>query len=109
MRRGCSAGRSCRAALLGERQLPQPGIVEPVPVVGAGERAVVEHRPLGKLSANEDTRDVLRPFGVFAVISPFNFPMALAAGMSGASLLAGNAVILKPSEDAPWCGQLLFR
>jgi 1-pyrroline-5-carboxylate dehydrogenase len=65
-------------------------------------------RPLGKLSPNEDTRDVLRPYGVFAVISPFNFPMALAAGMSGAALLAGNAVILKPSETTPWCGQLLY-
>ncbi|HEX4383156.1 MAG TPA: aldehyde dehydrogenase family protein [Myxococcales bacterium] len=65
-------------------------------------------RPLGKLSPKEDTRDVLRPYGVFAVISPFNFPLALATGMSGAALLAGNAVILKPSEDAPWCGQLLY-
>ncbi len=65
-------------------------------------------RPLGKLSAREDTRDLLRPYGVFAVISPFNFPMALAAGMSGAALLAGNAVILKPSEATPWCAQLLY-
>ena len=65
-------------------------------------------RPLGRLSAREDTRDVLRPYGVFAVISPFNFPMALAAGMAGGALLAGNAVLLKPSEDAPWCAQLLF-
>jgi 1-pyrroline-5-carboxylate dehydrogenase len=65
-------------------------------------------RPLGKLSAREDTRDLLRPYGVFAVISPFNFPMALAAGMSGAALLMGNAVILKPSEATPWCAQLLY-
>ena len=65
-------------------------------------------RPLGKLSAREDTRDLLRPYGVFAVVSPFNFPMALAAGMSGAALLAGNAVILKPSEATPWCAQLLY-
>jgi 1-pyrroline-5-carboxylate dehydrogenase len=65
-------------------------------------------RPLGKLTAREDTRDLLRPYGVFAVISPFNFPMALAAGMSSAALLAGNAVILKPSEAAPWCAQLLY-
>lgn len=65
-------------------------------------------RPLGKLSANEDTRDLLRPYGVFAVIAPFNFPAALAAGMSGAALLAGNAVILKPSEAAPYCAQLLY-
>jgi len=65
-------------------------------------------RPLGKLSPNEDTRSILRPYGVFAVISPFNFPTALAAGMSGAALVAGNAVILKPSEDTPWCAEGLY-
>lgn len=65
-------------------------------------------QPLGKLSPNEDTRDVLRPYGVFGVIAPFNFPVALAAGMSGAAMLAGNAVILKPAEATPWCAQLLY-
>lgn len=48
------------------------------------------------------TRSVLRPHGVFAVISPFNFPMALAAGPVGAALLAGNAVVFKPSTAAPY-------
>jgi 1-pyrroline-5-carboxylate dehydrogenase len=47
------------------------------------------------------TRSILRPHGVFAVISPFNFPMALAAGPTGAALLAGNTVILKPSTASP--------
>ncbi|MBY0370586.1 aldehyde dehydrogenase family protein [bacterium] len=65
-------------------------------------------RPLGKLSPNENTRSVLRPFGVFVVISPFNFPLALAAGMTSAALLGGNSVILKPSQDAPWCAQKLY-
>ncbi len=66
-------------------------------------------KPLTKLSPNEDVRSVLRPFGVFAVISPFNFPTALAAGMSGGALLGGNAVILKPSEETPWCADGLYR
>ena len=65
-------------------------------------------RPLGKLSPHEDTRDVLRPYGLFAVISPFNFPAALATGMAGAALLAGNAVILKPSEETPWVSQGIY-
>lgn len=65
-------------------------------------------RPLGRLSPNEDTRDLLRPYGVFAVIAPFNFPTALGAGMSGGALLGGNAVILKPSEDTPWCAEGLY-
>lgn len=65
-------------------------------------------RPLGKLSPNENTRSILRPYGVFAVVAPFNFPLALAAGMGGAALLAGNTVVLKPSVDAPWCAHGLF-
>jgi 1-pyrroline-5-carboxylate dehydrogenase len=47
------------------------------------------------------TRSILRPHGVFAVISPFNFPQALAAGPTGAALLAGNTVVLKPSSASP--------
>jgi 1-pyrroline-5-carboxylate dehydrogenase len=64
--------------------------------------------PLAKLSPNEDTRSVLRPYGVFAVISPFNFPLALSAGMSGAALLGGNSVVLKPSSETPWCAHKLY-
>ncbi len=65
-------------------------------------------KPLARLSPKEDTRSVLRPYGVFVVISPFNFPLALAAGMSAGVLLGGNSVILKPSEEAPWCAEGLY-
>ncbi len=58
--------------------------------------------PMGNLGdAAVHTRSILRPHGVFAVISPFNFPMALAAGPTGAALLAGNTVVLKPSSASP--------
>jgi 1-pyrroline-5-carboxylate dehydrogenase len=50
------------------------------------------------------TRSILRPHGVFAVISPFNFPMALAAGPTAAALIAGNTVVFKPSSAAPISG-----
>ncbi|HEX3427915.1 MAG TPA: aldehyde dehydrogenase family protein [Candidatus Limnocylindrales bacterium] len=50
------------------------------------------------------TRSILRPHGVFAVISPFNFPMALAAGPTAAAMLAGNTVVFKPSSIAPISG-----
>ncbi|QUQ63503.1 aldehyde dehydrogenase family protein [Kutzneria sp. CA-103260] len=56
-------------------------------------------RDMERLSEVEHTRSVLRPHGVWAVISPFNFPMALAAGPAGAALVAGNTVVLKPSEQ----------
>ena len=58
--------------------------------------------PMGNLGdATVHTRSVLRPHGVFAVISPFNFPMALATGPTGAALIAGNTVVLKPSSASP--------
>ncbi len=65
-------------------------------------------RPLGKLQPNEKTASVLRPYGVFACIAPFNFPMALSTGMSSAALIAGNAVVYKPAQDTPWTGLKLY-
>jgi 1-pyrroline-5-carboxylate dehydrogenase len=41
------------------------------------------------------------PLGVGAVIPPWNFPFAIMAGMTAASIVSGNTVILKPSSDAP--------
>jgi 1-pyrroline-5-carboxylate dehydrogenase len=61
-------------------------------------------KPMGSLSDAERTRSVLRPYGVFGVISPFNFPMALAGGPAGGAMIAGNTVVLKPSSDAPLLG-----
>ncbi len=66
-------------------------------------------RPLGKLSPNEKTLDTLRPYGVFSVIAPFNFPMALGAGMASAAILGGNSVVFKPSDDAPGCAEWIYR
>src|ERR1700741_3574035 len=41
------------------------------------------------------------PLGVGAVIPPWNFPLAIMAGMTVASVVTGNTVVLKPSSDAP--------
>jgi len=41
------------------------------------------------------------PLGVGAVISPWNFPFAIMAGMTAAAIVCGNTVVLKPSEDSP--------
>jgi 1-pyrroline-5-carboxylate dehydrogenase len=65
--------------------------------------------PLGQLSPDERNTDVLRPYGVFAVIAPFNFPFALGFGMTAAALAAGNAVVLKPPEEAPQSGAAVAR
>ncbi len=54
---------------------------------------------MGHLSEGEHNRSVLKPYGVWGVISPFNFPMALAGGPAGGALVAGNTVVLKPSHQ----------
>ena len=45
------------------------------------------------------------PRGVTGVIAPWNFPLAIAAGMVSAALATGNAVVLKPAEQAPACAK----
>jgi 1-pyrroline-5-carboxylate dehydrogenase len=65
-------------------------------------------RPMARVTPIERNTDVLRPYGVFTCIAPFNFPLALSAGMSSAALVAGNAVVYKPAEDAPWTGLGLY-
>jgi len=65
-------------------------------------------REMAKVTPAERNVDVLRPYGVFACIAPFNFPLALSTGMSAAALVAGNAVVYKPSEDTPWTGLKLY-
>ena len=50
---------------------------------------------------------VLRPYGVWVVISPFNFPAALTGGPAGAALVAGNTIVMKPATDTPWTVRLL--
>ena len=47
------------------------------------------------------------PRGVTAVIAPWNFPLAIPAGMISAALVTGNPVLFKPSERAPGLGTLL--
>ena len=50
-----------------------------------------------------------RPRGVVAVIAPWNFPLAIAAGMTSAALASGNAVCLKPAEQSPACALALVQ
>jgi 1-pyrroline-5-carboxylate dehydrogenase len=50
---------------------------------------------------------VMRPYGVWVVISPFNFPCSLSGGPSGAALAAGNTLVMKPATDTPWTSRLI--
>jgi 1-pyrroline-5-carboxylate dehydrogenase len=55
-------------------------------------------------------RDTLRyiPLGVGAVISPWNFPLAIMCGMTTAAVVSGNTVVLKPSSDSPTISAKFF-
>jgi 1-pyrroline-5-carboxylate dehydrogenase len=66
-----------------------------------------------KKMASEDPRErnmsVLRPFGVFGIMAPFNFPHALAAGPIGGALVTGNTVVFKPASATALSGYFLAR
>jgi 1-pyrroline-5-carboxylate dehydrogenase len=66
-------------------------------------------RAMGRFSPQEETRSVMRPYGVWGVISPFNFPVALAGGPAGGALVAGNTVVLKPSQESPLTAEALWQ
>jgi 1-pyrroline-5-carboxylate dehydrogenase len=66
-------------------------------------------KPMGKdplVGYDATNVSVLRPYGVWLVISPFNFPFALTAGPTGAALVAGNTVVIKPATDTAWIVRL---
>jgi 1-pyrroline-5-carboxylate dehydrogenase len=65
-------------------------------------------QPMARFSPEEHTRSTLRPYGVWGVISPFNFPFALSGGPVSAALVAGNTAVLKPSSDTPMTGLALY-
>jgi 1-pyrroline-5-carboxylate dehydrogenase len=51
---------------------------------------------------------ISKPFGVWPVISPFNFPFMLANGMALGALVTGNTIILKPTSEASLTGLMLY-
>lgn len=59
-----------------------------------------ERQPITKVPG-EDNRLEYIPLGVGAIIPPWNFPLAIMAGMTMAAVVTGNTVVLKPSSDSP--------
>lgn len=58
-------------------------------------------KPTKSASPNEKTMSVLKPYGVWGVIPPFNYPSAISIGMSSGALITANTVVLKPASDTP--------
>ncbi len=63
---------------------------------------------MGQGGPGEHTKVVCKPYGVWPVISPFNFPFMLASGMALGASITGNSVILKPTSEAPLAGLMLY-
>lgn len=64
-------------------------------------------QPLVQIPGEENHLDYV-PLGVGAVIPPWNFPLAIMAGMTVAAVVTGNTVVLKPSSDAPTIAYKFF-
>ncbi|MGE5775411.1 MAG: aldehyde dehydrogenase family protein, partial [Chloroflexota bacterium] len=66
-------------------------------------------KPMGKdplVGYDATNVSVLRAYGVWLIVSPFNFPFALTGGPTGAALVAGNTVVIKPATDTAWIVRL---
>ncbi|HKJ01571.1 MAG TPA: aldehyde dehydrogenase family protein [Longimicrobiales bacterium] len=63
---------------------------------------------MSRLDARDTNTSVMRAYGVWAVISPWNFPYALLGAPAAAALLAGNTVVMKPASETPMSGVLLL-
>lgn len=61
---------------------------------------MAEAQPLVRISS-EHNELIYIPLGVGVVISPWNFPLAIMAGMTAAAIVAGNTVVLKPASTTP--------
>jgi acyl-CoA reductase-like NAD-dependent aldehyde dehydrogenase len=81
--------------------------------VNAGAGTLVQYAELGPLHRGRSLQGgwsatdlmIAQPRGVVAVITPWNDPVAVAAGLLGAALVSGNTVVHKPSERCPQTGR----
>ena len=71
-----------------------------------GALDIAQGAPLVQMPGERNSMEYIAR-GVAAVISPWNFPVAIPCGMVAAALATGNAVVLKPAEQAPGCAAVL--
>jgi len=73
----------------------------------AGEGRRLQGETVPSELADKDCKSVREPLGVVALVTPWNFPIAIPAWKLFASLICGNSVILKPSSETPACAAAL--
>jgi RHH-type proline utilization regulon transcriptional repressor/proline dehydrogenase/delta 1-pyrroline-5-carboxylate dehydrogenase len=104
-------GRRLELAALEVRECAKPwgeadaDVCEAIDFLEYYAREAVALDPGAELIQVPGERNQMRyaPRGVTAVISPWNFPIAIPCGMTAAALATGNSVVLKPAEQAPAC------
>jgi len=64
---------------------------------------------MGQPFPGEACRSVRKPWGVFSVVCPFNFPVAITTGMTAAALVTGNTAVLKPSGKGCLSGWWVYK
>lgn len=67
------------------------------------------NRTTNSIYENEKNKSVMKPYGVWIVISPFNFPVAILTGMLTGVIITGNTAVLKPSSDTPLVANLITK
>ena len=108
-------GRRLELAALAVRECAKPwgeadaDVCEAIDFLEYYARGALELEKGSPLLQVPGERNTLRysPLGVAAVISPWNFPIAIPCGMAAGALAAGNAVVLKPAEQSPACAHAL--
>ena len=112
---GALRGRRHELAALCVREVGKPwaeadaDVAEAIDFLDYYGRQVVALERRAELEQLPGERNVMRhrPRGVVAAIAPWNFPLAIATGMTAAALAAGNAALLKPAEQSPGCALAL--
>lgn len=74
----------------------------------AGEGRRLQGETVPSELPDKDCKSVRQPLGVIALVTPWNFPIAIPAWKLFAALICGNTVILKPSSDTPACAAALI-
>jgi len=75
----------------------------------AGEGRRMQGETVPSELPDKDCKSVREPVGVFALITPWNFPTAIPAWKIFAALICGNTIVFKPSSDTPACAAVLVK
>ena len=70
-------------------------------------KLLADRKVPGMIPGATDVRVRYQPKGVVGVISPWNYPLTLAVSDAVAALMAGNAVVIKPDSNTPYCALAL--